>query len=39
VHGSGEEFAASFREIPDQPASAWVCHIPGAAADPKTSVA
>ena len=39
VRGSGEEFAASFREIPDQPASAWVCHIPGAAADPKTSVA
>jgi len=37
--GGGEEFAASFREIPDEPASAWVCHIPGAAADPRTSVA
>jgi hypothetical protein len=37
--GDGEEFAAAFREIPDQPASAWVCHIPGAVADAKTSTA
>ena len=37
--GHGEQFAATFREIPDEPASAWVCHIPGAADDPKTSAA
>jgi len=37
--GDGEQFAATFREIPDEPASAWVCHIPGAADDPKTSAA
>jgi serine/threonine protein kinase len=38
--GDGNEFAATFREIPDDPASAFVCHIPGAAADdPKTSTA
>ena len=37
--GDGEQFAATFREIPDEPASAWVCHIPGAGDDPKTSAA
>ena len=37
--GAGEQFAATFREIPDEPASAWVCHIPGVADDPKTSTA
>jgi hypothetical protein len=39
VQSGGEQFAATFREIPDEPASAWVCHIPGAADDAKTSTA
>jgi hypothetical protein len=38
--GGDEQFAATFRVIPDDPASPFVCHIPGALADdPKTSTA